>query len=65
MPKMMEMANPVPAQGFLWSSSINGSHYSLDWTTGLTQNGVNAFPAIFSVGEKLIMFIQPTSLFAP
>ena len=39
-------------------------HYSLDWTTGLIQNGVMPFPALifFSVGEKLIMLIQPTSL---
>ena len=34
----------------------------LDRTTGLTQNGVK-MPSIafFSVGAKLIMFIQPTS----
>ena len=36
----------------------------LDWTTGLTQNGVKFLFQPFSVyiGEKLIMLIQPTSL---
>jgi len=43
-----------------------GSHYSLDWTTGLDywthlKWGKMLFPAVFSVGEKLIMFIQLTS----
>jgi len=31
----------------------------LDWTTGLTQNGVKC---AIRIGEKLIMFIQPISL---
>ena len=57
-----------------------GSHYSLNWTTGLDYwtglldwtTGLDyltcpkwckmPFQAFFSVGEKLIMFIQPTSL---
>jgi len=38
----------------------------LDWTTGpdyyYTQMMQNATFSLFSVGEKLIMFIQPTSL---
>ena len=43
------------------------SHYSLDWTTGLdywTQPKWYKMPspAFFSVGEKLIMFIQLTPL---
>jgi len=56
-------------------STLACSVYSLDWTTGLeywtglltglldsTQNGVNNFSSLFSVGEKLIMVIQPTPL---
>jgi len=44
-----------------------GSVYSLDWTIGLDywthpKWCKMSFPAFFSVGEKLIMYIQPTSL---
>jgi len=44
-----------------------GSHYSLDWTTGLDywtrpKRYKMPSPAFFSVGVKLIIFIQPTSL---
>jgi len=44
-----------------------GSHYSLDWTTGLDywthpKQYKMPSPAFFSVGVKLITFIQPTSL---
>jgi len=44
-----------------------GSHYSLDWTTGLDywthpKCCKMPFQVFFSVGEKLTMLIQPTSL---
>ena len=44
----------------------SGSVYSLDWTTQLDywthpKWYKMPFPAFFSVGEKLVMFIQPIS----